>query len=337
GSGKTTLANVLSKSDEFKEDDSSLTKRNTKLSKEQLLEKFEEELGTYIDEGMSQYLFDNKALDFTAIVRTNFTDFRSKKRCEEDTKELTTFFNDKEIYEEINNKVLKKEKIIYVNNPLISFNDHSNHEKEIKANKNLRQKSRDKILEKEKVALNIGGKKLKGRLSVKGFSNLKGLNCSNNQFTSLDLSSCKDLIELRCNNNNFTNLNFLKQVANLEILEIKNNPNIPLQNLKILSKLTKLKELHITNIEFKNFDYLPANSVTGGILAATVNPILGGVLAAVSPVVEINNFNELLGTLKRIAGGELGEVNKKLDELNNKVKEFLQDYDKDGNREIDLD
>ncbi|CAG8447342.1 9417_t:CDS:2 [Racocetra fulgida] len=78
-------------------------------------------------------------------------------------------------------------------------------------------------------------------------------------------------------------------------------------------------------------------AVTGGILAATVNPILGGVLAAVSPVVEINNFNELLGTLKRIAGGELGEVNKKLDELNNKVKEFLQDYDKDGNREIDLD
>ncbi|CAG8462964.1 39494_t:CDS:2 [Gigaspora margarita] len=78
-------------------------------------------------------------------------------------------------------------------------------------------------------------------------------------------------------------------------------------------------------------------AVTGGVLAATVNPVLGGVLAAVSPVVEIDNFNELLGTLKRIAGGELGEVNLKLRELKNKVEDFLNDYDKDGNQEIDLE
>ncbi|CAG8616223.1 10337_t:CDS:2, partial [Cetraspora pellucida] len=283
GSGKLALANVLSNSDEFKEENSSLTKEfesekikyrvidtvglgDIKLTKEKLLEKFEEEIGTYIDEGISQifwviegkfseseraldeflwlneYLFDNKVLDYTTIIRTNFPNFRNKENREKDTKELINFFNDssKEGYAEINEKVLKKEKIVHVDNP--PFNE------------NLRKKSNKKLLD-----------------YLKKFSNKEPYRSN-----------------LRTKDNNGQ------------------------------TELTR------------------GTAVTGGILAAT-NPILGGVLAAVSPVVEINNFNELLGTLKRIAGGELGEVNKKLDELNNKVKEFLQDYDKDGNREIDLD
>jgi predicted GTPase len=81
GSGKSALANVLSGTKEFKEDNSSLTKGwravdkefeveetnyrvidtvglgDAKLPKEELLTKFEEEIGTYVDEGISQFFF----------------------------------------------------------------------------------------------------------------------------------------------------------------------------------------------------------------------------------------------------------------------------------------
>lgn len=108
-------------------------------------------------------------------------------------------------------------------------------------------------------------------------------------------------------------------------------------------------------------------AVTGGILAATVNPVLGGVLAAVSPVVEVgasqikekiyetnekkwndfledadtflDNFHELLGILAPIEIKELreGKVSQAVKKLNEKTEEFLKIYDEDKNKEISLD
>ncbi|CAG8462982.1 39495_t:CDS:2 [Gigaspora margarita] len=256
---------------------------DSKLSKEKLLEKFEEEIGTYIDEGISQIFlvigekldrgvltefiwlnectFDNKAFDYTTIIRTNFPNFRNKKSREDDIKELINFFNNKESYTEINDKVLKKEKVVHVDNP--PFNE------------NLRQKSNKKLLnylskfineepyqpetrrwldkkypenEREnKTVLDISNQKLKGRLNLKGFANLRRLKCVDNHLTSLELSDCKKLVELNCANNKFTSLNFLKSV-NSDSLEQLNISNCPLKgDLQPLKNLTKLETLFITN------------------------------------------------------------------------------------------
>ncbi|RHZ36164.1 hypothetical protein [endosymbiont GvMRE of Glomus versiforme] len=106
-------------------------------------------------------------------------------------------------------------------------------------------------------------------------------------------------------------------------------------------------------------------AVTGGVLAATTNPVLGGVLAASSPVVEVfasqmkerlyeakqakwdqfiddadmflDNYHELLGILKKIKVGELGAINQELKNLQEQVNHFLEDYDEDGNGEIDME
>ena len=100
GVGKTTLANVLSGTNVFKEDSSSRVETwrtkdkefevdnqakyrvidtdglgSTNLIEETLLKKFEEEIGTYIDEGISQILFvingriDKKVTDWIFLVK----------------------------------------------------------------------------------------------------------------------------------------------------------------------------------------------------------------------------------------------------------------------------
>ncbi|CAG8466579.1 46056_t:CDS:10, partial [Gigaspora margarita] len=214
--------------------------------------------------------------------------------------------------------------------------------------------------------------KLKGGLRLKGFTKLEELNCSSNQLTNLDLSNCHNLKTINISNNPFTSLDFLKGkgekekepltfLANLEELDLEGCPFSG--SLKPLGKMDKLEALNIasTNID-KGLEHLSENckkvycdksnkitddaistaislerlfvirtrgtAVTGGVLAATVNPVLGGVLAAVSPVVEIDNYNELSGILKQV------EV--ALKDLKDKVKQFLEKYDKDGDKEIDI-
>jgi GTPase Era involved in 16S rRNA processing len=317
GSGKSALANVLSGTKVFKENSSSLTeiwrvkdkefevideKEKTKyrvidtigfsesVTKDELIEKFEEEVGAYIDQGVNQIFFvidnlkllekvftkffwinesffDNKALDYTTIIRTKFTHFRGKtKRDKEDkeTERLVKKFSDEEKYKEIITKVLENKKIVYVDNGSEALREFSRNElfkflKNLNLSKCYRPIAREWLnewlkqnypLENEvnKIfVLDISDQKLKGRLSLKGFINLRALNCSDNQLTSLDLSDCSNLVELKCNNNQLTNLNFLKSVGNLEKLELQNNKNLSPQSLKILGTLDKLEELNIND------------------------------------------------------------------------------------------
>lgn len=313
GSGKSTLANVLSESEAFREDSSSVAEiwrtkdkefevdlqkgdkgikyrvidtvglgGDTKLTKEKLLEKFEEEIGTYIDEGISQiffvidkkidekvldkffwlneYLFDNKAIYYTTIVRSSFVDFRKKEKRQDDIEVLKTFFNDsKEGYKGMN-KILEKEKVVHVNNDSLKLREKSrknllDYLKDLKneapyKTETIKWLDKNYPLENERkkiTVLDISKRELKGRLSLKGFANLKRLNCSDNQLTSLDLSDCPNLIELKCNNNQLTNLNFLKSVGNLEKLETQDNKSLHPQSLKVLENLNKLERLNINN------------------------------------------------------------------------------------------
>ncbi|CAG8627296.1 20086_t:CDS:2 [Gigaspora margarita] len=449
GVGKTTLSNVLSGTEVFKEDikdkefedEERKTKYRvidtiglgntmaTEKEKKELLERFEEEIGTYIDEGISQiffvvgekidretlteflwlneYLFDKRSFDYTTIVRTKFGDFKKEKKRTKDTEKLVKFFNNNETWKEINTQILEKGKIVYVDNLSLEVED----EEELADNKEQRQKSRKILLDylnnssiKEPYQTNISKRNLKGRLNLKGFANLKKLNCADNQLTNLDLSDCPNLVELKCNNNQLTNLNFLKSVSNLEKLEIQDNKNFSFPSLVVGENLPKLQELNINNTNItrerntttSTNEELPtkpiisppqssplkdssssatistnsskssrATTVAGGILTLVGQPIIGGVMAATSPFIDVaatqmkesfyetkkekwnefltdadtflDNFNELLGTLQRIEGGQLGVVNIKLQELKKQVDNFLQDYDDDDNGEIDLD
>jgi hypothetical protein len=51
----------------------------------------------------------------------------------------------------------------------------------------------------------------------------------------------------------------------------------------------------------------------------------------------LDNYNELYGILKQIEVGKLGIVNGVLKDLNEKVNGFLEEYDDDGNEEIEMD
>ncbi|KLL04767.1 MAG: hypothetical protein MRERV_12c030 [Mycoplasmataceae bacterium RV_VA103A] len=140
------------------------------------------------------------------------------------------------------------------------------------------------------------------------------------------------------------------------------------QQASELSKLQNPKEINAYWYIGEGGQWIArGTAVTGGILAATVNPILGGILAAASPVLEVSasqikeriyeakqsqwnsfledadnfldNYHELLGILAPIEIKELlaGKVSVAVKELNEKAEEFLRLYDEDKNQEIILD
>jgi len=115
-----------------------------------------------------------------------------------------------------------------------------------KTNKYLEIKD---ILEKKEgiIELFIPRKDLKGGLDLKGFKDLRKLNCSNNKITDLDLSDCPNLSLLNCPGNQLTNLNFLISLPlpeNLTELNIVNN-EFPHTNLSVFSRFKNLKMLLI--------------------------------------------------------------------------------------------
>jgi hypothetical protein len=50
----------------------------------------------------------------------------------------------------------------------------------------------------------------------------------------------------------------------------------------------------------------------------------------------LDNFHELVGILRQIKVGQLGAINEKFKDLQEKVYNFLSQYDEDGNEEIDI-
>ncbi|KLL04506.1 MAG: hypothetical protein MRERV_20c031 [Mycoplasmataceae bacterium RV_VA103A] len=134
------------------------------------------------------------------------------------------------------------------------------------------------------------------------------------------------------------------------------------------TKLSKLKSPE----EFSNYKYLSipqwgsrAITVAGGILTLTGQPIIGGVMAAASPFVDVaatsmkenfyeskkeqwngfledvdnflDSYHELLGILKKIKKEKEGTINQALNILRKKVDGLLSDYDKDKNGEIEIE
>ena len=107
--------------------------------------------------------------------------------------------------------------------------------------------------------------KLTGKLDLSEFPNLKELNCSYNEITSLDISKCSNLEELKCWGNEIEEIKFPKSLPKLKIfhawtnrltkidwnifepktltkLSISNN-DLEKQDVSIFKDFTKLEEL----------------------------------------------------------------------------------------------
>ena len=72
---------------------------------------------------------------------------------------------------------------------------------------------------REIVELSFCYQKLTGSPDLSDFVNLKGLNCSNNQLTSLVLSGCENVVVLNCSDNQLTSVDFLNALSHPEKLE----------------------------------------------------------------------------------------------------------------------
>jgi len=87
-------------------------------------------------------------------------------------------------------------------------------------------------------------------LSLVNCWKLKKLDCYDNQLTHLDLSNCHQLSEITCCGNNLTTLNFSNQGKQIiRFLSIGNN-NLPKQDLSFLKEMVNLEKLNISNNPF---------------------------------------------------------------------------------------
>ncbi|CAJ0767237.1 24404_t:CDS:2, partial [Entrophospora sp. SA101] len=115
----------------------------------------------------------------------------------------------------------------------------------------------DKRNEVEKLDLSSLG--LQGELNLEGFTNLKSLDCSDNELTDLDLYECKKLEYLDCSNNyqNEEGIDFLDVSACKELKELHaNHCSLNLTNNKKLkhiycyeNQIEELEVKHLTELE----------------------------------------------------------------------------------------
>ena len=75
---------------------------------------------------------------------------------------------------------------------------------------------------KNRTELTVIGKSITNMEEIRFFTDLKGLNCQENQLTSLDISHNTALEKLHCKNNKLTSLD-ISQNTNLKILDCKEN------------------------------------------------------------------------------------------------------------------
>src|SRR5438128_5793010 len=115
----------------------------------------------------------------------------------------------------------------------------------IKAQNHLRSYNKKSI-----IHLDIGQKQLKETLKLKDFINLRKLDCSRNQITSLEIINCPNLEIVDCLFNKTLNNLTIKNCPNLKELDCRGDS---LKNLD-LSQNTSLEKLNISSNNFSERD-----------------------------------------------------------------------------------
>jgi Leucine-rich repeat (LRR) protein len=98
---------------------------------------------------------------------------------------------------------------------------------------------------------------LQGRLKLEGFTNLKKLDCSDNELTGLDLSDCENLKYLDCSNNYHIEEIEIEETVKIDgaWTERKRNKKIKSGiNCLDISKNKQLQELHANHCQIKEIN-----------------------------------------------------------------------------------
>ncbi|KLL04558.1 MAG: hypothetical protein MRERV_18c015 [Mycoplasmataceae bacterium RV_VA103A] len=127
-------------------------------------------------------------------------------------------------------------------------NNNSNPQQYAKQSKSAQEwldKNYPKENRKEVTELNIREKNLEGHLDLKDFTNLKKLNCYNNQLTSIDIKGLNQLEYLSCCDNYLNKLDYSAlNPDKLTYLNITDN-NLPEKDLSVFSEFVNLELLWI--------------------------------------------------------------------------------------------
>ena len=106
----------------------------------------------------------------------------------------------------------------------------------------------------ELLLQNSSQRKLAGSFSLKGFINLRVLNCRHNRITKLDLSDCKNLRQLYCDDNQKIKNLDLSALSELEWLDCSDNELSNLNFLNTIPHPKKIQALVILNNRFPPSD-----------------------------------------------------------------------------------
>jgi len=114
----------------------------------------------------------------------------------------------------------------------------------------------------KKTKLHISNRELKGDLVFTGFDNLERLDCSENELTSLDISSLTALKEVNCYTNKLTklitnNLETSSRLENLEYLDCTNNYLTDINSLLLGLNHNKLRKFYLSDNTFSTSDLIP--------------------------------------------------------------------------------
>ena len=101
---------------------------------------------------------------------------------------------------------------------------------------------------------NSSQKKFTGPLSLKGFVNLRVLNCRHNRITKFDLSDCKKLRKLYCDDNQKIKNLDLSALSELEWLDCSDNKFSDLNFLNSIPNPHKIQALVMCNNQFPPSD-----------------------------------------------------------------------------------
>jgi len=124
---------------------------------------------------------------------------------------------------------------------------------------------------------------------IEAFTNLRVLDCNNNQLTSLNLSSLTQLEELYCGNNNLSSLN-VTGLTNLKLIMANNNQ---LSNID-LSTLTAIEQV---NLEYNSFTSLTITNPSMRAIMCHNNQLTNLNITGLPNLVQLNCSDNLLTSL----------------------------------------
>ncbi len=124
---------------------------------------------------------------------------------------------------------------------------------------------------------------------IEAFTNLRVLDCNNNQLTSLNLSSLTQLEELYCGNNNLSSLN-VTGLTNLKLIMANNNQ---LSNID-LSTLTAIEQV---NLEYNLFTSLTITNPSMRAIMCHNNQLTNLNITGLLNLVQLNCSDNLLTSL----------------------------------------